>query len=240
MIYTFDLIRDYFVPGLDTAERKDVPFIIVGEQYVEIHHNLLSKAESIGKIDKIYSHPQVWGQVSTFLQTNFAGGVKKVNTDSTSRAAEIVLEDRGNSACICSKISASIYDIPIISENIEDNFNNTTRFLILGQREHINGKQSTQQATTKKQYITSVIFILDNNSPGSLSTALNSFKTFNVNLLSIHSRPSRLKKWQYIFFVEMMGHQDHSEVSGSLNDLAATCNFLVVLGSFQSNLGTFR
>ena len=218
-----------------------MPFKIVGEQYVEIHHNLLSKAKSIDDIDKIYSHPQVWGQVSTFLQTNFPRGVKKVNTDSTSRAAEIVLQDAGNSACICSKTSASIYDIPIIFENIEDNLNNTTRFLIFGQREHIKGKQkSISQEITQKQYITSIIFILDNDSPGSLSTALNSFKTFNVNLLSIHSRPSRLKKWEYIFFVEMRGHQDHSDVSGSLNDLATTCSFFFVLGSFESNLGSFH
>lgn len=195
----------------------------------------MSNAKSLEDIQRIYSHSQVWGQVTKFLSQNIDEKITKIDTDSTSRAAELAINDEsGTSACISSKISADLYKLPILFENVENIENNTTRFLILGYNKIPYNIPTPKDVIEQPiSYITSLIFTLNHDDPGALCVALDSFRKFNVNLTSINSRPSHLKQWQYVFFVELNGSTDDVNVSNSISRLSNNCLELVVLGSFE-------
>lgn len=216
VVYTLDLIRDWFLGS-------EPQFRIVGEQFVAIHHCLLSHAQSASGISTIYSHPQVWGQIGRFL-LGFKGSFTKVDTSSTSKAAELVAADSSKtSACVSSRLCSQIYDLPVLQADIEDDSSNTTRFLVL-----------SKQGLPKKGHnpFTAIMFTLNNDHPGTLCTALDSFRQHGINLTSITSRPSHIKPWQYVFFVEIMGGEDDPSVQKSLASLRQECH-VVVVGEFE-------
>lgn len=219
VVFTCDLLRDWFI-----LSRKPL-FKIVGEQFVLIHHCLLTNATKLEDINTVYSHPQVWTQVDKFTSSKgIFDGVKKIDTLSTSKAAEMVSQDSTNtSACISSQISAELYKLPVMYANIENVENNTTRFLILG-RKSLEGGADAEQ-------ITSMMFTLDHNDPGALCDVLNSFKKHNVNLTSIHSRPSHMQQWQYVFFVEASA--DEKSIEESVKEIKQRSLELAVMGTFK-------
>lgn len=218
MVYTLDLLRDWFLDS-------EPLFKIVGEQFVAIHHCLLSNAGSLNDIKTIYSHPQVWGQVGQFLR-QFPRTYSRVDTSSTSKAAELVAGDKSNtSACISSQLCSLLYNLPVLNLNIEDNSTNTTRFLVLS-------KRALEDEDEKFPYITSIMFTLNNDDPGTLCGALDSFRKHGVNLTAITLRPSHIKQWQYVFFVEIIGAERDENVQQSLASLRQGCN-VVIVGSFR-------
>ncbi|KAI5953474.1 PHA2 [Candida jiufengensis] len=209
VVFTYDLLRDWFL-------NQKCDFKVVGEQFVSIHHNLLGNGP-IEEIKTIYSHPQVWTQVTKFLKS--VPNVTKIDVCSTSKAAELVSLADSSSAAISSIMSSQLYNLPIIQQNIEDNENNTTRFLILGYE--IPEPQNTQK-------ITSIMLTLPHDDPGALCDVLVKFKENQINLTSINSRPSNLKQWQYVFFVEVMG-----ELTNELKvEFENSCLNFIVLGEF--------
>lgn len=223
MVFTYDLIRDWYFNDVEKPQ-----FGIVGEQYVSIHHNLLSVELDVNNITKIYSHPQVWGQVSNFLNS-LSNKVIKVDTSSTSKAAELVkTSSEKGVACISSAMCSKLYNLPIIKGNVEDNQGNTTRFLILG-RDQLRPKYNNSQ------YITSLLFTIDQaQEPGSLCSALMVFQQNHVNLITINSRPSHQKNWQYVFFIEVIGNYLVDEnIQTSIDQLDKVCSQVVTLGAFE-------
>lgn len=225
VVFTYDLLRDWFIPKDGTASQST--FKIVGEQFVAINHYFLTRAKSVADIKTIYSHPQVWGQVQLFLARDDIKSIKRVDTNSTSEAAKLVGEDKTNtSACICSKMSADVFNLPSLYQSIEDNSNNTTRFLILGYERPLVER-------TINKYVTSVMFTLRLDDAGALCAALDSFRRYGINLTSINSRPSQKKQWQYVFFVELFGDGEEENVKLSLESLRDNCLDLVILGSFE-------
>ncbi|KAI5960436.1 PHA2 [Candida pseudojiufengensis] len=157
VVFTYDLLRDWFLV-------KKSNFKIVAEQFVSIHHNLLCNGP-IEKINTIYSHPQVWTQVSKFLST-FPNKINRIDTDSTSKAAELVARGESSSAAISSLMSSKLYNLNIVKENIEDNSNNTTRFLVLGYE-----KPPVYDRETN-DIITSIMLTLPHDDPGALCDVL--------------------------------------------------------------------
>lgn len=222
VVFTFDLLRDWFVT-LD----KNASFSVVAEEYVAIHHYILSNCEDLSKVETLYSHPQVWGQVSKFLSTGpLSKTVRRVDTSSTAKAAELVKSDATNlSACISSEMSAKLYDLPIRGSSIEDVLENTTRFLVLG--------YSPMPFSKNALMITSLMLVLNNNDPGSLCSALDSFRANDVNLTAIASRPSGITQWEYVFFVEAEGSLDAAKMQHLVKSLKESCTKVVVLGSFE-------
>jgi prephenate dehydratase len=109
--------------------------------------------------------------------------------------------------------------------NIEDNSTNTTRFLVLS-------KRALEDEDEKFPYITSIMFTLNNDDPGTLCGALDSFRKHGVNLTAITLRPSHIKQWQYVFFVEIIGAERDENVQQSLASLRQGCN-VVIVGSFR-------
>lgn len=227
VVFTYDLLRDWF---LSAQEENKPTFHIVAEQFVSIHHYLYSNAASLKDVSRLYSHPQVWGQVGNFLaRENFNGKVTRVDTSSTAVAAEMVFKDATNtSACISSRMSGSLYNLQIKQENVEDLSGNTTRFLVLGHGPSL----APEIVNEKNTSMTMLLFKLNGDDPGALCSALSSFKEHGINLQSIASRPSKQTPWEYVFFVEAQEDSSSEHFRKSLRLLHESCETVVVLGLF--------
>ena len=118
-------------------------------------------------------------------------------------------------------MAAELHDLNILCENIEDYPNNETRFLVISQ---------TPAKPTGNDKTAALISIKDR--PGALYQLLLPFSESGVNLTRIESRPSRKKAWEYVFFVDMVGHIDDPKVKQALDRVAEQCNELRILGSF--------
>src|SRR3989339_77430 len=192
---------------------------ITSELFLEISHYLLSRETSLQKITKVYSHPQPIAQTRNWLERNlrFAKIVEVASTPEAARLAKI----EKNSAAIASIVASEIYGLNILSRNIEDNKNNYTRFLIIS-------KKSPSSSGKDK---TSIMFSVKDRI-GALHDMLVPFKKYKLNLTKIESRPTKRKAWEYIFFVDFVGHIDNTNVKKALSELERGCTILKVLGSY--------
>lgn len=197
----------------------DSPLKISGEILQEVSHHLLSKTGRLEEVKKIYSHPHAIAQCRVWLE-NALAGVPLLETTSTARAAEICLEDPTTGA-IASEVAAKLYGLQFVQRRIEDNINNFTRFLIIA-------KKSPDRTGTDK---TSVMFSIKDR-VGALLDMLKPFSGHEINLTKIESRPTRKKAWEYIFYVDLIGHVDEENVLSALEALKKNCVFLKVLGSY--------
>jgi chorismate mutase/prephenate dehydratase len=191
---------------------------ICAELYLPVTQNLLSKVPR-ESIKKLYSHPQVLGQCRQWLQREMAG-VDLIPVASTARGAELASKEEGAGA-LASSLAAEIYGLNILESDVQDMSGNTTRFLVIG--------NSQNQPTGDDK--TSLLFAVQHKA-GALYGALESFKKFGLNLTKIESRPSRSKRWEYFFFVDIEGHAEDKQVKKGMQDLAKHCALLTVLGSY--------
>lgn len=198
------------------------PLKIYAEILLPIHHCLLSIGNPLKSITKIYSNPQVFGQCRLWLESNLRG-VDLVDCVSTAEAAQIVANNanREGIACIASGLAAATYDLKILAASIEDNPNNTTRFLVISRTE--------AKATQKDK--TSIVFEVKDK-VGALHDMLVPFKKSGINLTKIESRPAKKKAWGYYFFVDFEGHHEEPRVKKALHALEKHSVFLKILGSY--------
>ena len=192
---------------------------VVSEVYQPITHNLLTRCETLGQVKRLYSHFQPLGQCRQWLSNHLAHA-ERVETSSTSRAAEMAAQD-SESAAIATWLAAERNDMPILCDHIEDNPSNRTRFLVLGYNE--------PEPTGRDK--TSLIFSL-HNKPGQLAHALNAFEKYDVNLTMIESRPTKTAAWQYLFYIDVQGHTRDAQVTKAINLLKEHSLFVRVLGSY--------
>ncbi|KAI7157140.1 PDT-domain-containing protein [Hortaea werneckii] len=193
---------------------------------------------SLTHIKKLYSHPQAWGQCKNFLAA-YLKGVERQDVSSTSKAAQLVGEDRtGTSAAISSRIAAELNGLDVLAQGIEDNEGNSTRFFVVRRQqsqasdgavhpgssttvEDGQGRATTaddHQRGKTAEFKTLVSFTVDHGEPGALADCLEIFKKYGLNLTSINTRPSGEAAWHYIFFVEFMGRKLAGEQGGAVNE----------------------
>ena len=189
------------------------------EIYLRIRQNLLSREKNIKNIKRVYSHPQAIAQCRSWIKTSLPD-VSVAEVASTSLAAKMASKEM-NTAAIGSSFAASTYGLNILNDNIEDDQENVTRFFIIGDHR--------PQPTGKDK--TSIIFFLKHE-PGSLYKCLSVLAEREVNLTRIESRPAKTKNWEYIFFVDLEGHEQDNKVSEALGDMEKYCVFLKKLGSY--------
>lgn len=195
---------------------------IRGEISTSIKHLLLSKSKDINSITKIISHPQALAQCSEYLYKNFKDAQIK-DVSSTSYAAQKVsLEDDDTIAAIANETCAKLFNLNILSDDINDEKDNKTRFYIL----------SAKEIPTTKNGKTSILFSTKNK-PGALCDVLKVFLKHNINLTYIDSRPSKKKLGEYVFFIEMDGFCQTKAIQTALNELDGYIDFLRVLGSYS-------
>ncbi len=150
--------------------------------------------------------------------------MKTVPTYDTAGSVGIINEiNKTNVSCIASKTASQIYDMPIISENIANNLNNYTRFLVLS-------KKTSEETGNDK---TSIIFSIKHE-PGSLFRIIENFNNYKVNLTKIESRPTKSKNWEYNFYVDFEGHAKNPQISKMLEKIKNETLFMKTLGSYPS------
>ncbi|HZH97729.1 MAG TPA: prephenate dehydratase [Fimbriimonadaceae bacterium] len=194
---------------------------ICSELYVPIHHFLVSTAEGLKTIRRVYAGPQPAAQCRRWLREHLPGA-EIIETVPTARAAERALEDP-EGAAISNRMAAELVGIPVLSEHIEDNPQNRTRFLVIGYNE---------PAKTGRDK-TSLMFNLRNR-PGELYRALGALYAHEVNLMMIESRPAQRASFEYMFFLDCVGHRTDENMSRAIEALKASALEMVVLGSYPS------
>jgi chorismate mutase / prephenate dehydratase len=192
---------------------------ICGEVHLRIHHNLISKAAELKTIKRVYSHQQSLAQCRSWLDNNLMQA-ERIALSSNAEAAKRALEDE-QAAAIAGEVAAEHYHLSILATNIEDEANNTTRFLVLGQN-------NTPASGNDK---TSILFA-NANEPGALQKTLACFADNNVDMSRIESRPSRQGMWEYVFFVDIDGHVEDELIVQVLQQLKQHALMTKVLGSY--------
>jgi len=208
--YTLDMFLEYDLK-------------IVGEVVIPIRLHLLSNLSNLKEVKKVYSHRHALAQCRTWLDKNLPTA-QIIETESTARACEIVLELE-DAAAIASQVASYTYHLGILVENIQDSSNNFTRFLVIG-------KRSVKRTGKDK---TSLILAV-RNKPGDLYKTLESFYIYGVNLTKIESRPSKKKAWDYVFFVDLDGHMEDQSVRLALESLSKDNRIIKILGSYPKAL----
>jgi len=203
---------------LDMFMESDL--LICSELNLRIELCLLSKFSDIKKIKRLYTHLQALGQCRNWIEANLPE-VEILETTSTSKAAELAKRSNVPSAAIASSIAGEIYGLNIIAKGIEDISENYTRFLVIG-------KQSSERSGHDK---TSIMFSIKDR-VGALHDILVPFKKLNINLTKIESRPTRRKAWEYVFFLDFLGHIKDKKIKKALSEVSNQCVFLKVLGSY--------
>ncbi|HSI73110.1 MAG TPA: prephenate dehydratase [Fimbriimonas sp.] len=194
---------------------------ICAELYVPIQHHLVSVAESVDVIKRVYAGPQPSQQCRRWLRANLPNA-EIIEAVPTARAAERALGDP-EGAAIANKLGAETVGIPILVEHIQDNPSNRTRFIVLGYNEPVKtGRDKT-----------SVMFNLRNR-PGELVKALRTFENEGVNLMMIESRPAQRATFEYIFYVDCNGHRSDPELQAALAQLREYALETTVLGSYPA------
>lgn len=196
---------------------------ICAELYLPISHNLLSNAPSLKKINQIYSIPVALAQCRLWLESNIPGA-RLMQASSTAEAARYVAEHpqfKNEIACIASSLAAREYHLKTLAPSIEDNANNTTRFIVISRTEaKPSGKDRTSMVFAVKDRV------------GALHDILSHFQKANINLTKIESRPSKKKIWSYFFFVDFEGHTQDPRIAQSLASLEKHCTLFKILGSY--------
>ena len=198
---------------------------ICSEVYLEVTHNLLAKRSDKSKIRKIYSKAEVFGQCRLWLEANLPGS-ELVEVSSTARAAEIAAREGGASACIASGLAAGKYGLKVLYKSIQDNAHNVTRFLVIGKYEAMPTREDKM----------SIMFSVKDRS-GALHDMLVPFKKYKINMTKIESRPSKVRAWEYYFFVDLEGHYKNSKVKRALDELEKQASFVKILGSYPVEEG---
>jgi chorismate mutase/prephenate dehydratase len=199
---------------------------VCGEITLPIHHCLLSKQTDISKISHVFSHTQSLAQCHEWLSKTLPKAAREAVT-SNARAAQMIHDlvstDGTFAAAIASKRAAELFNLNILAENIEDDAKNTTRFLVLGTHDvAASGADKTSLVMTSK------------NIPGAMVELLEPLSRHGVSMTKFESRPSKQGLWDYVFFVDIEGHQADAKVKAALAECQQRASFLKVLGSYPA------
>jgi len=199
------------------------PLRICGEVQMRINHHLITCAADLQAIRRIYSHRQSLAQCREWLDANLPR-VEQIEVGSNGEAARRV-RDEPDAAAIAGQCAADIYALPTLVRNIEDEPNNTTRFLIIG-------TQPIQPSGDDK----TALLVASLNRPGALFKLLEPLARHDVSMSRIESRPSRRGMWDYVFFIDLDGHAQDEPVARALAELSEQASLFRVLGSYPKGV----
>ena len=199
---------------------KASPLNVIGEVELRIHHQfLVSENTRKDSIKQIYAHQQTLAQCRGWLDAHYPG-VERVALSSNAEAARRI-RNEWHSAAIASEIAANIYNLETLHSNIEDNPENTTRFLVIG-REKV--PQSGNDKTS--------LLVSAHDRAGALLEILAPFAKHNISLTSIETRPALPEKWAYVFFIDLEGHIEQENVKAAIEEIRPLVKEVRVLGSY--------
>jgi chorismate mutase/prephenate dehydratase len=197
------------------------PLTICGEIRLRIRQNLLGTAASLDGVQKVYAHVQSLGQCAQWLATHLPH-VARVAVVSNAEAARLAAGDP-TIAAIAGENAAAIYGLAVLVAHIEDDPNNTTRFWVLGR--HAVARSGRDE--------TSLVMSAPNR-PGAVHSLLEPLAKHGVSMSRLESRPARTGLWEYLFFVDLEGHQADPPVAAALDELRQKAPMLKLLGSYPA------
>lgn len=211
----------------DHLQHYDFP--IVAETNLRIVHNLMaSPGVSFSHIRQVYSHPVALNQCLDFFARH--PRIERVTYYDTAGSAKMVMEQELTDAgAIASAVAAEIYGARILRRSIEDDRRNFTRFFLLRTRAY--ARKHSVRIPPNALWKTSLVFST-RNIPGALFRSLSAFALRDLNLTKIESRPLRGKPWEYLFYVDFLGHVDSPVARNALGHLRELADFLKVLGCY--------
>ena len=194
---------------------------ICGEVELRIHHSLMGRLASIADIKRVCAHPQALAQCRGWLDDQLPD-IERVPVASNAEGARRARDERGTAA-IASRAAAEIYGLTLLANEIEDRPDNTTRFLVVGRKLF---RPSGADRTTL------LVSASGTDDAGALFRLLEPLAEHRVNMTRIESRPSRKRKWDYVFFIDIEGHVSDPPVAKALAALAERASLYKVLGSY--------
>ncbi|MFO1503088.1 MAG: prephenate dehydratase [Steroidobacteraceae bacterium] len=194
---------------------------ICGEVELRVQHNLMARDRDMKHVQRICAHPQALGQCRGWLDEHLPG-IDRVPVSSNAEGARRARDEKGTAA-IAGAVAAEIYGLELLAQGIEDQSDNTTRFLVLGRKTL---KPSGADKTTI------LVSASETSGSGALFRLLEPLAKNEVNMTRIESRPSRRKKWDYVFFIDLVGHAEDEHVAKALAQLKARASLFRVLGSY--------
>jgi len=197
------------------------PLRICGEIELRVQQNLLSKEGNLQAIRRVYSHSQSLAQCNGWLAQNLPG-VERVAVASNAEAAQRAAKEPG-AAALAGQAAGERYGLDALARSIEDDPNNTTRFLVLG---NLDPAPSGRDRTS--------LVMSAENKPGAVHALLTPLAAHGVSMSRIESRPARARTalWEYLFFIDVEGHQRDAHVAQALAALRAKAPYLKILGSY--------
>ena len=193
---------------------------VCGEVMLPIHQCLLSRCNELDSIRTVFSHPQSLAQCQGWLNKNLPKAIRNP-LPSNAEAALQAANHPYDSAAIAGIQAAARFGLNVVVENIEDETNNTTRFLVIGnQNVAPSGKDKTSLVMSAA------------NRPGAVHDLLVPLAKHGVSMTKLESRPARSGLWEYVFFVDIEGHQSDIKVAAALAELKQVAAFVKILGSY--------
>ena len=194
---------------------------VCGEVMLPIRQCLMSKSGNAKSLRKVYSHTQSLAQCQRWLARHLPG-VEQQAVVSNAEAARLAAKE-SSAAAIASKTAAALYGLRVIARNIEDEPNNTTRFLVLGSHDsEPSGKDKTS------------LILSTRNAPGAMHELLTPLAANGVSMSRLESRPARTGAWEYVFYVDIEGHSRDAHVAHALSELERKTSLFKNLGSYPA------
>ena len=198
------------------------PVRVCGEVLLPIHHHVMAHGvKDLASVKRVFSHSQSLAQCHEWLNHNLPGA-ERIAVASNAEAARRAAGEPGTAA-VAGEAAAAHYKLDILASNIEDEPNNTTRFLVLGNYEP---KPTGRDKTS--------LVLSANNRAGAVYEMLTPFATRGVSMTKFESRPSKVALWEYLFFVDIEGHRDDSNVAAALDEVGRIAGYIKVLGSYPA------
>ncbi len=194
---------------------------ICGEIELRIHHHLMARSTGIADIKRICAHSQALAQCRGWLDEQLPD-VERVAVASNAEGARRARDERGTAA-IASSAAADIYGLTVLASEIEDRPDNTTRFLVVGRK--LFSRSGADRTTL-------LVSAADTDDAGALFRLLEPMAEHGVNMTRIESRPSRKRKWDYVFFIDLEGHVSDAPVAKALAALEKRASLFKILGSY--------
>lgn len=192
---------------------------VLGERSIAVHHNLMTQSGTLDGVTRIMAHPQALAQCQVWLASHHPD-IQLDAASSNAEAARIAASD-ATVAAIAGKKAADSWGLQIVNASIQDDAQNRTRFLAIGNIECLpSGNDKT-----------SIILAVPNRA-GAVHEMLAPFAAHQVSMTRLESRPARTGQWEYYFYVDLLGHKDETAVQSALAELKQQVAFCKVLGSY--------
>ena len=197
------------------------PARICGEVMLPVRQCVMSRERKLDGIRKVYSHTQSLAQCQQWLARRLPHA-ERIAVVSNAEAARIASRER-RTAAIGPRTAAALYRLNLLARNIEDEPKNTTRFVVLAEHDAApSGRDKTS------------LILSTRNVPGAIHELVTPLAANQVSMTRLESRPSRTGLWEYVFYIDVEGHQQDANVARALAELKQKASFLKVLGSYPA------